>query len=93
MSDEKRREKKSDTSGLCPSVFGSKKKKKSKNFLFAISIFLPGSWRFAITLPGTLAAGIAGGLWVGGDTDSLIHLLGVTCRRFAAEPHWGSGRE
>lgn len=62
LSDEKRREKKSDTSGLCPSVFLNKQTKIQKSFLFGINIFLPG----------TLAAGISGGLWVGGDTDSLF---------------------
>lgn len=87
------KEKRKEIRYLWPVSVSVWKQKIQKSFLFAISIFLPGSWRFAITLPATLAAGISGGLWVGGDTDSLIHLPGVTCRRFAAEPHWGSGRE
>lgn len=70
-----------------------KQKKIQKSFLFTINIFLPALWRFVITLPGTLAAGISGGLWVGGDMDALLHLPGVICRSFTAEPHRGSGGE
>lgn len=64
-----------------------------KSFLFAITIFFAWVGPFVITFPGILSVGISHGLCVGGDMDSLSHLPGVTCCNFAAEPHWGSGRE